>query len=180
VIFMTGEPIDAAPTPRVVEKFEAPVELIAPTQQVVTTAMSRVREGKLDAFGRQRVYLKNPEAHTLYEVTEVNAARAESGQVESTGNLGSGLFVREIVMDPITQRPVAKGVNMQMPRAAESVTPSSIYPLRFTQPDRMTRLASDLSSATEAPVQEFEAALDELNRREQAELRSLPKARRRF
>ncbi len=128
------------------ETFEAPTELVEPTQQVVMAAMGRLQEGKVDSLGRQRILLQNTKYGKLYAITNGQVEQTSDG-VKSIGSLDSGLFISELILDE-ADSPIRWGLRIQAPRTPDSVDPRRIYSLRFIQPETMDILAKELTEAT--------------------------------
>ena len=128
------------------ETFEAPTELVEPTQQVVMAAMGRLQEGKVDSLGRQRILLQNTKYGKLYAITNGQVEQTSDG-VKSIGSLDSGLFISELILDEADST-IRWGLRIQAPRTPDSVDPRRIYSLRFIQPETMDILAKELTEAT--------------------------------
>lgn len=148
------------------EQTEASPELVSATKQLIPQVIEKVRLGDVDEVGRQRVHLKNSQAHKLYQLTDVSV-RDISGHIESYGGgLRTGLFVYELLLDE-SGEPYQRGMGIQIPRHPHAVDTASIYHLRHIEPHQFNELSAELHDAERIEGNVYQVASAKIYEKEQ-------------
>ncbi len=72
---------------------ETPQGLVNPVKHVITEAMVRVREGKIDKFKRQSVVLFHKATRTMLKITDVGPVEMQpDGTIIVKNDSSDGLF----------------------------------------------------------------------------------------